>query len=337
MNLFLKIKGLLFLIIISEVVVFAHIQQENQRFPVKVIESKELKVTVLLPDEKTGYYRSTRFDWSGIIGQVEYEGHTFFQDWEKYDGTINQGIHNPLDNGTGTGTAEEFRRPLGYDEAKIGEPFVKIGVGILEKAENKPHHWAYPYKVVEFGKWKIKAQNDKISFVQDLSTTFGYGYRYEKQIVLSKNSPIVTVLHTLKNRGLKPIHTNPYCHNYFRFDNDLIGKNYTIEFSNPIRVINDFGSKATLTNQSFQLNSDLLDANPVEGSIQVNQSKAFTLSNSKTRTSVEVTTDVATDSFYLYIWRMAFCPEPMIQIDIQPGESFSWKTTYQFSKLPLKN
>jgi galactose mutarotase-like enzyme len=170
-----------------------------------------------------------------------------------------------------------------------------------------------------------------------LDTDFGYGYRYEKQIVLNKKNPELTVIHSLTNKGNKVIHTNPYCHNYFRFDHDFIGKNYTIKFSNPIRAINDFGSKATLADQSFQLNSNLLDAMPAEGSIQVNQSKAFSLSNSKTNTSVEVTSDVAPNSFYLYIWRMAFCPEPMILIDIKPGESFSWNTTYKFSKLPIKN
>ena len=194
------------------------LKAQQTSYPVKILNSNYLNVSILMPDEQTGYYRSTRFDWSGIIGQVEYSGHTFFQEWEKYDGTINRGTHDPLDSSTGTGTAEEFRGPLGYDEAKVGGPFVKIGVGILEKAENKPHHWAFPYKVLEFGKWKISCQKDQVTFLQDLSTDFGYGYRYQKQIVLSKSKPELTVVHSLKNTGNKDIHTNPYCHNFFRFE-----------------------------------------------------------------------------------------------------------------------
>ena len=305
------------------------IAQEIQ-YPTTILKSRYLKVNVLLPDEKNGYYRSTRFDWSGIICQVQYRGHTFFQEWEKYDGTINLGVHDPLNNGTATGTAEEFRNPLGYDEAKIGEPFVKIGVGILEKAENKPHHWAFPYKVIEYGKWKINSDEDHISFVQDLNTQFGYGYQYEKHIVLSKNTPEITVVHTLKNTGNKEINTNPYCHNFFCFDNQFIGKDYKIEFSNRIEAKNDFGTKATVSNNYFYLNNDLSDADPVQGAINANQSKVFTLSNSKTSTSVEITSEVAPDSLYLYIWRMAFCPEPMILINIKPGESFTWATVYNF-------
>ncbi len=332
MNLFLKIKGLLFLIIISEMVVFAQIKQENQKFPVKVIESKDLKVTVLLPDEKTGYYRSTRFDWSGIIAQVEYDGHTFFQDWENYDGTLEPGIHNPLDNSTGTGTAEEFREPLGYEEAKIGEPFVKIGVGILEKTENKPYHWTYPYKVVEFGKWKTKIQKDRIVFIQNLNTHFGFGYNYEKQVVLSEISPEIKIIHILKNSGKKEFSTNPYCHNYMRFDNDFIGKNYIIEFDKGVSPVTIFEKKAAFTKKTFSLNSDLTDSSPVEGAVNVHGSKHFVVSNRKTGTSVEVTSDMAFESFYLYIWRMSFCPEPMIRIKLKPGESFTWNTTYKFNQ-----
>jgi len=331
-NIKTKVLNIAILIIAMQSTLANNTGNNRTNFPHYKLKNKDITVTILKPDPKNGYYRSTRFDWSGIIAQVEYNGHTFFQEWEQYDGTINAGQHDALNNGTGTGTAEEFRSPLGYDEAKVGEPFVKFGVGLLEKAENKPHHWAYLYKVIEFGKWKIKVQKNKISFVQDLNTTFGYGYHYEKQIVLSKNSPVVSVIHTLKNTGTKPIHTNPYCHNYMRFDNDFIGKNYKIEFSNTCQALDDFGTKATLTDKSFQLNSDLLDAKPVEGSINVNQSKVFTLSNSKTKTSVEVRSDVAPNSFYLYVWRMAFCPEPMILIDIKQGETFSWKTEYHFKK-----
>jgi len=331
MKVFRIIKGFLFLFLIAEQGVFAQTKHENQEFPVKVLESKDLKVTILLTNEKTGYYRSTRFDWSGIVAQVEYNGHTFFQEWVNYDGTLEPGIHNPIDNGTGTGTAEELRTPLGYDEAKVGGTFVKIGVGILEKAEDKPYHWAYPYKVIEFGKWETKIQKDRVVFVQNLNTTFGYAYHYEKQVVLSENSPEIKIIHTLKNTGEKAFSTNPYCHNYMRFDNDFIGKNYTIEFNKGVSPVGVFDSRAVFTDKTFGLTTDLTDSSPVEGAVDVHGSKRFVVSNKKTGTSVEVTSDTGFESFYLYIWRMSFCPEPMIRINLKPGESFTWNTDYKFN------
>jgi hypothetical protein len=299
-------------------------------FPVKILTNGKMKVTILIPDTTSGYYRSTRFDWSGIVAQVEYKGHSYFQNWEHYDGSLKDGIHDPLNNGTGTGTAEEFRIPLSYDDAKPGDPFIKIGVGILEKAENKPHHWAFPYKIINLGKWKIWSAENKISFVQDLNGVVGFGYRYEKQIVLKKNASEITVIHKLTNTGNKSIYTKTYCHNFLRFDNEFIGPDYNIAFSKPIAAISDFSSKATVIGHSFNLNKDLSDSGPVEGDINANASTSFTVTNTKTNTGIVISSDTHPVSFYLYTWRMAFCPEPMIEINVKPGESFVWKTNYKF-------
>ncbi|NND29485.1 MAG: hypothetical protein HKN97_12915 [Myxococcales bacterium] len=37
-----------------------------------------LRVSMYLPDAQRGYYRGTRFDWSGLIEQVECHGHRFY-------------------------------------------------------------------------------------------------------------------------------------------------------------------------------------------------------------------------------------------------------------------
>ncbi|MCX6307833.1 MAG: hypothetical protein NTY32_03015, partial [Bacteroidia bacterium] len=247
-----------------------------------------LKVTVLMPDKYNGYYRSTRFDWSGIVAQVEYGKHTYFQDWENNNATFTGGMHDPLDTRTATGTAEEFRDPLGYNDAKAGEPFLKIGVGILERADEKPYHWAIPYKVIEFGKWTVRKQNNALIFRQTIVTGFGYGYEYEKRIVLSNHSSEFKIIHTLKNTGEKEIVTNPYCHNFFQLDKEPIGRNYMLSFTNPITFIDNFDAKATIRDHCLSVNDDFSDDTRCYGFIDPNKSKSFTLSNTKTKTSVEV-------------------------------------------------
>ena len=53
-------------------------QAPRPEFPQVVIANKLLKATVYLPDAEKGFYRGTRFDWSGMVAQAEYKGHTFF-------------------------------------------------------------------------------------------------------------------------------------------------------------------------------------------------------------------------------------------------------------------
>lgn len=250
----------------------------------------------------------------------------------RINGTIVSGNHDPLKVGTGTGTAEEFRAPLGYNEASVGEPFLKIGVGILERAENVAYHFNYPYKMIETGKWKIKKERNSIQFIQELITDFGYAYRYEKIIRLKKDKPEIEIIHYLKNIGEKDIHANPYCHNFFQFDKEAIGTDYKIEFPESISTIDTFDSRAKIQENCLQLNIKMEGNEYVGGHIEPADAKEFVLMNEKTKTSVEVISDVILGPFYLYITKLSFCPEPMILFDIEPGESYNWSRIYRFYK-----
>ena len=100
---------------------------------------------MFLPDAKNGYYRSTRFDWSGVVGCVSLNGHKFFGEWfAQYDPLKNDSITGPveefrIDDGptvlTGRGRANlsvTTRRDW-VQEAKPGETFLKPGVGVLRQ------------------------------------------------------------------------------------------------------------------------------------------------------------------------------------------------------------
>ena len=45
------------------------------------ISNKVLTVQLHLPDLEQGFYRGTRFDWSGIIGKLVYSGHNYYGPW----------------------------------------------------------------------------------------------------------------------------------------------------------------------------------------------------------------------------------------------------------------
>src|SRR5437660_1635112 len=87
--------------------------------PRHVLEGHGLKLTLYLPDAANGYYRGTRFDWSGLVATAEFGGHVVFSNW--------LGKNAPTFHSSGSGTAEEFTEPLGYAEAPVGGTYVKIG------------------------------------------------------------------------------------------------------------------------------------------------------------------------------------------------------------------
>jgi hypothetical protein len=173
--------------------------------PVTEITNGLIKAKLFLPDRNNGYYRSTRFDWSGVIGSLEYKGHNFYGPWfykidpAVYDfGYDDQGVVSaPFTAMVGPG--EEFNTDgtaLGFAEAKPGGTFIKIGVGVLRKPQAReppvpprpapnpmatggrggpppggPDRYDHSrtYTIVDAGKWTVKKHKDSVEFSQEVT------------------------------------------------------------------------------------------------------------------------------------------------------------------------
>src|ERR1035437_5374993 len=122
----------------------------GQEFPRAEIANGSIQARLYLPDTEKGYYRATRFDWSGVIPSLEYKGHTYFGQWfPQYDPKVNDSIQGPV---------EEFAVPLGWDDAQPGGTFVKVGVGALKKPEGaRPYTSFTTYDIVDSGKWSVRS------------------------------------------------------------------------------------------------------------------------------------------------------------------------------------
>ncbi|HEX8358442.1 MAG TPA: hypothetical protein VF610_13555, partial [Segetibacter sp.] len=179
-----------------------------------------IKAKLYLPNEKEGYYRGTRFDWSGVMPELEYKGHTYFGQWfTKYSPTLHDAIMGPV---------EDFY-PVGYDEAKVGESFLKVGIGMVTKPEEPRYFFVNPYKLSNTGSWEIKKKKDRVEFEHSL-TDKEFGYKYKKTVQLVKGKPQMVLAHTLKNTGKRLIETNVYNHNFFVLDKQSTGTDFVIKF-----------------------------------------------------------------------------------------------------------
>ena len=120
------------------IVLLGLVQVAAPAVPHVEISNSRIQAQINLPDAQSGYYRGTRFDWSGVVASLKWNGHEYFGQWfERYDPQIHDAI---------TGPVEEFltgEAGLGYDEAKPGEPFVRIGVGAVRKPD-EPAYRASP-------------------------------------------------------------------------------------------------------------------------------------------------------------------------------------------------
>ena len=209
---------------------------QQRAFPTADISNGIINATLYLPDVEKGFYRSTRFDWSGVIASLEYGSHQFYGPWyTQSDPPVWDFEYRGQDIVTGaqstiTGPAEEFPSPQGYKEAKPGDTFVKVGVGVLRRMDDADYNPFANYELVDPGTWKSNAQSDAVAFMQEVEDpASGYGYLYQKTVRLSDGKPELVIEHQLTNIGRLPIKTSQYNHNFLVLDNATTGPDFSIK------------------------------------------------------------------------------------------------------------
>src|SRR5829696_6045300 len=144
-------------------------QPASPVYPQAEITSPRLQVTVHLPDRRAGYYRGTRFDWSGAIASLRWQGHEYFGPWFAK--------HDPIGHDGITGPVEEFQAgdsSVGYAEAAVGGTFLRIGVGHVRKPDEPAYRRFGTYEIVDPGTWTIERGAASMTFVHELKESGGY-------------------------------------------------------------------------------------------------------------------------------------------------------------------
>jgi len=298
-------------------------------YPQVTISNGTIAAVVLLPDPQKGYYRGTRFDWSGMVAQVRYKGHTFYGEWRL--------PHNPVGHDDVTGLSEEFgmEQPVGYAEAKPGQPFAKIGIGLIEREDEPSYGFWKPYKLLKPGAWKVSRGPTWVRFEQSLSGPDGYAYLYRKTVALANTGPQLKITRYLKNTGSKPITTDHYCHNFTNIDGTPVGPAYaiTLPFSGepiqppqgPIRID---GRTVSMTAELGDNDSAML---MLKGQGATARDNAAEIRNLATGAAVAYNGTLPVFKVNVWAARTAICPEPFVRLSLKPGEAASWSTTYTFS------
>jgi hypothetical protein len=296
------------------------------------ISNGVVKAKLYLPDTEQGYYRAARFDWAGVVASLEYKGHNFFGQWfDKYDPKIHDAI---------TGPVEEFltnKAGLGYDEAKPGENFVKIGVGAIRKPDEPRFRQFSTYEIADSGKWSIKKGADFVQFTQELKDTLGYAYIYTKTLRLTKGKPELVLEHSLKNTGKKTIQTDVYEHNFYMLDGEPAGPDTVVHFPFDATIKGDLHGLAEVSGKDFRYLKELQKGQTAAGDIEGFGSTAkdydIRIENSKAGIGVRQVGDQPLSRMYFWSIRTTVCPEAYVSMKIEPGKESKWRIAYEFYTL----
>jgi hypothetical protein len=306
---------------------------EFERWPHVVLRRGDLRLTVLLPDLVRGYYRGPRFDWSGMVALAEWKGHTFFESWREPP-------HRPRANDDAAGTAEEFGMgpltdnppPVGYDDAAVGESFLKIGVGRLVKVRQPVYSFGALYCMERAAAWEINAGDDSVTFTQEERPLRGHAFRYTKTVAISEDCCGFEIRRTLKNTGATRIVQTHYCHNFLRIDDEPVGQSYSVELPFAVHLEQTAGDVLTARGRLL-----LFSRNPgprdgffglVGGYGPIAGENEITIRGPAAEVTITGTLPLARLQFFGT--GRTLCPEAFVRIEPGPAEEVEWGTEYRF-------
>ncbi len=285
-----------------------------------ILRNENLEIHVDLPQEN---YKFSRFDWTGKITTVKFRDIDVATiespDYEDKD-LFGKGFYNEF----GIDTA------LGFDAAKVGGWFHKIGVGLLKK-DDEQYLFSKAYEI-QPAEFTTNAEASKISITCRSQAVNGFSYLLNKEIELLANGFVIK--YRLENSGEKIIHTDEYTHNFLAINNDLMGRDYILKFPfqlqpekfgaavNPGEKI-DIGPKEIKFNSSPQAQfffSNLSGGETIDSS--------WELINLKRNVAIRETTSFQTDKVNLWGWQHVISPELFHQIAISPGQSAQWSRRF---------
>ncbi len=295
--------------------------------PQAEISNSQIHAKLYLPDVQSGYYRGTRFDWSGVIASLEWNEHSYFGQWfEHYDPKLHDAITGPVEEFLTNGAG------LGYGEAKVGEAFVRIGVGAVRKPDESRYQQFRTYDIIDPGKRSFHKSRDSIEFVHELGDTGGYAYSYRKKVRLEGNKLILE--HRLRNTGRKIISTSVYEHNFFMLDGQPTGPDISLRFQFVPRAKADLHGLAETSGPDLRYLHELEPGQTVFTELEGYGGSAsdydIRVENRKTGAGVRQTGDHPLSKLVLWSIRTTVCPEAFIDLHIEPGKEATWKIVYDF-------
>jgi hypothetical protein len=266
-------------------------------------------------------YQGARFDWTGFITQVTLDQtHTFCAPESLRAGEGTGGI----------GLCNEFgiMKPIGYDDARPGEQFPKLGVGLLTKPDDAAHEFFRPYRIEPFAV-RIKPEADRVVYDIEPLPCRGYEARLRKTVQL--HDAAFDVVYELENVGARAIRTHEYNHNFIAIDGRPPGPGDLLRLAKDVALA-DVPPLLSIEGRDVRWRdkTPVPFLCPAPGPYPQIDGPFWELTYEPGGVGMRETVNVPAEHFGLWCTPHLVGPEVFVTIDLQPGARMTWTRRYGF-------
>lgn len=302
--------------------------QARRHEAARVLASGRLRVEVMDPVSPDRYNRGNRFSPVANVLRATLDGTDFL---------FSPVAHDPLNDNAGL--AMEFDLfewpeggPPGFSEAKEGESFVKVGVGLLKK-QGDEYGFYKPYETVALAPTTVTWGSDCAKFRQSCRSPGGYAYVLEAAVRVHDHS--LEIEYRLRNTGEKSFATEQYAHNFFSLGGMSIGPDYEIEMPGAF-TMEETGMKVL---KAHGRNVGFLRDIPAKKASNATlmlapttpaAEETITVSHLVKGWAIKARVSLPTSHVAIHAEPGYLSPEQFVRIRLKPGESASWIRSYEF-------
>ncbi len=314
--------------------------------PSLTLDNGIVRAVVYPPDSDEGFYRGTRFDWSGVVGSLDVRGMRIFGPWfaaleEDVKDIAYREAHGGFVAGRNSGAVgpvEEFvggdGGAIGYAASAPGGVFLKPGVGWLKRPDAGKYDHFHLYEIADGGKWTVTAKQTEVEFVQLLTRDTRYAYEYRKQLILPAGKAELHIVHSLKNLGSSVIETEVYNHNFVTLDQTKTGPAVRVKLPFEPEALQAAAGPLVLSDgaihYSRQLKADESASVLVGGYGPEPSSYDLCVVNAARGVGVRIRGDRPLSRLYFWSLQSVVSPEPYIKLRVEPGTTEHWTIRYEF-------
>jgi hypothetical protein len=290
--------------------------------PTLVLEADDLSLEIA-PPGSSDVHEATRFSPAAHLLQARFRDHSYF---------FHRGSPMEFDIG-------ERTLPPGFDRCAVGDCFVKIGVGLLERDSADAYSFPHVYPVRVRPHTTLSAERSRARFVQRLEpgeTPIGYDLAVDVRL----EGDAITLDYALANLGEAAFETEQYLHNFCCLDGAPLSPDYTVTVDYDCTVCDSTGTRldepATMLVRRIDSRTFGFDASTPEERtklffrpIGAEPRQRWSIENSATGTALAVEADQPPLVSALYVTADQISLEMNVAVTVEPGATARWTRRYE--------